>query len=100
MFGDVRMPRTKLLSAISLDDGADPGYQIDELVPERDFCQEHKVTDRTAREWRENGGGPEYTRIGRSIFYRRSRIRAWHDARTFRRSDEESARQQVTEHAA
>jgi hypothetical protein len=77
-------------TAVSADDGADASP--DELVPEGLFCQKCDITKRTAREWRARGDGPEYMRLGRQIFYRRSRIQRWHDVRSFcRRTDEIAA---------
>ena len=94
------MSRMKLLSATAFDVGADLNHEADELVPEKSFCEQCDVTDRTARQWRENGEGPEYTRVGRSIFYRQSRIRAWQEAHTYRHRAEEAAKQRATEEAA
>ena len=82
------MSRTKLMLATRLDDGD----EVDELVPDECFCAENHIAPSTARRWRQNSEGPEYLRIGRSIFYYRSRIRSWRAARTFRcRADEIAA---------
>jgi hypothetical protein len=77
------MPKTNLLLATDND--------ADELVPERAFCEECGITDHTAREWRRRGTGPEYLRLGKAVFYRRSRIKRWHDSRSFRRRIDETA---------
>ena len=77
------MARFRLLaSTVAFD--ADAVGQFEELVPEVEFAAEADVTDRTAREWREKGTGPDYIRIGHSVFYRRSAIAAWIESRTVR----------------
>ena len=92
IYGVARMSRTQLELATRLDGAADTADNLfDELVPEKSFCREHQVTNRTARGWRERGQGPEYMRIGRSIFYRRSRIQRWHNSRSFQHRAEEAA---------
>ena len=38
----------------------------------------------TLTDWRYRGCGPEYVRMGRSIYYRRSAIERWIEAHTIR----------------
>ena len=80
------MTRNNLLKG-----GVGSSHLSDELVPEQTFCEEHYIAPSTARRWRQNGAGPEYLRIGSAVFYFRSRIRSWHDARTFRRRADATA---------
>lgn len=77
------MPKFKLLaSTVAFD--ADAACQFEEIIPDAQFADEAGVTDRTTREWREKGIGPDYVKIGKSIFYRRSAIAAWIERRTVR----------------
>ena len=74
----------KLLTAMVSDAAGDlAGYELDELIPDKQFCADHNIGDRTSRQWRETGESPEYVRVGRAIFYRRSAIKAWHDRHTY-----------------
>jgi hypothetical protein len=70
--------------------------ETDELVPEAQFCATHDITNRCARKWRETGDGPEYVRVGRSVFYPRRAIAEWLVTRTFRHRAAEA----VARHAA
>ena len=77
------MAKIKLLaSTVTFD--ADAMSSFEELVPEQQLAEELDVVDRTVREWRERGTGPDFIRIGRSVFYRRSAIMAWISRRTVR----------------
>ena len=77
------MPKFKLLAS-TVEFDADAACQFEEIIPDAQFADEVGVTDRTTREWRERGIGPDYMKIGKSIFYRRSAIAAWIERRTVR----------------
>jgi predicted DNA-binding transcriptional regulator AlpA len=80
---EVRGMKLKLLVSV-VTVKADADNQFEELIPEVQLAAEVGVVDRTVREWRERATGPDYIRIGRSIFYRRSAIAEWIEGRTVR----------------
>jgi hypothetical protein len=47
-----------------------------------------KVAVRTFNNWRTNGGGPPFLKIGGRVLYRLSDVVAWEDARTARSTSE------------
>ncbi|WP_141933586.1 helix-turn-helix domain-containing protein [Bradyrhizobium sp. UNPA324] len=49
----------------------------DELVDPTEAARLVRQKPDTLAHWRCDGRGPEYLKIGRSIFYRRSAISAW-----------------------
>jgi hypothetical protein len=48
-----------------------------ELVPSDETAKLLNVKPQTMVTWRHEGKGPRYLKIGRSVFYRRSDIRAY-----------------------
>jgi hypothetical protein len=78
----VRLTREALLADTEIDADSLPGDDV--LVPEAEYGEERGVTTRALRKEREKGGGPEYVRLGRSVYYTRGAIRRHHKARTFR----------------
>ena len=50
--------------------------QLD-LVPVEDFARAINVTPQTLATWRCEGYGPEYTKLGKSVFYRREDLKVW-----------------------
>jgi hypothetical protein len=79
---------------------ADRGDADERYLTQLQFCQLYQIPARTAENWRANGDGPPYTRLGpRKIRYRLSDCRAWAAARTFaHRADELSRSSTATPH--
>jgi excisionase family DNA binding protein len=50
---------------------------VDEYLTEAELAALLKVTRRTVKRWRAEGGGPPWVRIGRGIRYRRRDVDAW-----------------------
>jgi hypothetical protein len=59
----------RIMAKISIDD--------DPLVSDPEFCEEADLKPTTTAGWRCHGKGPNFVKIGRRVFYRRSAINTW-----------------------
>ena len=50
------------------------------LMPEEDLSIMLDVTMQTIKQWRYEGRGPKFTKLGKAVFYRRGDVQAWVDA--------------------
>ncbi len=55
-------------------------YELD-LIPDDDFATAIRLTPQTLATWRSDGTGPDYVKVGKSVFYRREDIKRWLDKR-------------------
>jgi excisionase family DNA binding protein len=56
----------------------------EEFLTDAQLCALLHCDDRTTLRWRNDGGGPQFVRVGpRRVLYRRSDVEAWLTARTF-----------------
>ena len=46
-------------------------------LPEKDFCDQLKITPRTARGWRQQMLGPPWIKVRREIYYSKPGTAAW-----------------------
>ena len=55
-----------------------------EYLTDAQFCGMANVTPRTSNQWRRDGQGPTYYRVGpRRILYKRSNVETWLASRRF-----------------
>jgi excisionase family DNA binding protein len=54
----------------------------DELKTPEEVAERLKVKTRTLQDWRSNGRGPQFVRIGRFIRYRDADVDAWLNRQT------------------
>ena len=47
------------------------------LMTVDELCAALEVKPETLARWRVNGEGPRYTKLGKSVFYRRADVRVW-----------------------
>ena len=56
----------------------------EEFLTDAQLCALLHCDDRTTLRWRNDGGGPQFVRVGaRRVLYRRCDVEAWLAARTF-----------------
>lgn len=55
---------------------------LDDLVDEGEAAKILHQAQRTLTVWRCHGKGPQYTKLGRRVFYRRQWLREYADAQT------------------
>ena len=48
-----------------------------DFLRDRELAQEFDCPPETLATWRHRGIGPPYTKIGRSVWYRRADVEAW-----------------------
>lgn len=48
-----------------------------DLLTEEEFASALGVTTNTLMTWRSRREGPEYTKLGKTVFYRREDVRTW-----------------------
>ncbi len=53
-----------------------------EYLTEETAADELNVSTRTLKRWRDLGGGPPITHLGRRILYHRGKLKSWLAART------------------
>jgi predicted DNA-binding transcriptional regulator AlpA len=56
---------------------------LDLITPE-ELAVTLGVTVSTINQWREQGTGPDYTRLGRRVYYRLEDVRTWRDNNVLR----------------
>ncbi len=62
----------------------------EEFLTDPQLCNKLGVDPRTSRQWRQDGAGPPYLRVGpRRILYRAADVDAWLASRTYRHRAEE-----------
>jgi hypothetical protein len=54
-----------------------PESVLGDLIPEEQVAKELRKTTRTLRAWRRRGRGPDFTPIGRDIYYSRATVQKW-----------------------
>lgn len=52
----------------------------DEMLTAAELSAEIKIPERTLAQWRYQGRGPRYLKLGGHVRYRRSEVKAWADA--------------------
>ena len=53
-------------------------------LTEKEFCEKHSLSPRTAQRWRVTGHGPKWVRLGlRQVRYRVSDCEAWAASQTY-----------------
>lgn len=52
----------------------------DEMLTAAELSAEYKIPERTLAQWRYQGRGPRYAKLGGHVRYRRSDVDAWRDA--------------------
>lgn len=50
------------------------------ILTEDDLARILEVEPRTIQAWRTEGRGPDYVKLGKSVFYRVADVRGWIDA--------------------
>jgi predicted DNA-binding transcriptional regulator AlpA len=51
-------------------------YDLD-LVPPEDFARALGLSEQTLSTWRAEKQGPDYIKLGKSVFYRRADLKRW-----------------------
>ncbi len=64
----------------------------DTLIHERDFSRRIGKSTRTLARWRDEGSGPEYVRLGRTVYYPEAAAAKWIEARTYASTADEHTR--------
>jgi hypothetical protein len=54
-----------------------PAITPEELLPDEVLAAELQVQKGTLTNWRASGRGPDYLKVGRQIFYRRTDVNVW-----------------------
>lgn len=86
--------------ALMLHDTSDNAPAQSPLLSPESAAAYLQVNPGTLANWRVQGCGPKYVRVGRRAFYRRSNLDEWIEARVYERTGAEPHREQMAGAAA
>lgn len=76
--GTATQPELELSSRDEAHKAETLRYELD-LIPVEEFARAIAVAEQTLATWRSAGEGPSFTKLGKTVFYRRADIKVWVD---------------------
>ena len=65
---------------LSIEEDDKVANDVSELISSKDAAARLGIVGGVLANWRANGRGPRYLKLGRSVYYRPDDIRAWLDS--------------------